>query len=121
MAINTKRYRSKDLNIPFYESNTKLHKVKLKVDKITSQEDFIDRRTTLVESALNEYITYYLPEFYSYLFDKPYFENEVEDSDIDLAERLLQEIRERINPGSWFETSPPSEFSYIVLDTSYEF
>ena len=56
MAINTKRYRSKDLNIPFYESNTKLHKVKLKVDKITSQEDFIDRRTTLIESALDEFI-----------------------------------------------------------------
>ena len=119
--LNTKRYRSKDLNIPFYESNTKLHKVKLKVDKITSQEDFIDRRTILIELALNEYITYYLPEFYSYLFDRPYFQNEVEDSDIDLAVRLLQEIRERINPGSWFETSPPSEFSYIVFDTSYNF
>ena len=121
MAINTKQYRSKDLNIPFYESKTKLHKVKLKVGKITSQEDFTDRRTSLIESALNEYITYYLPEFYSYLFDKPYFQNEVEDSDIDLAERLLQEIRERINPDSWFETSPPGEFSYIVFNTSYNF
>jgi hypothetical protein len=43
----TQKYQSKDFNIPFYESQTQTYRVKIKVDKINSNDELNDRRESL--------------------------------------------------------------------------
>jgi hypothetical protein len=71
----TQKYQSKDFNIPFYESQTQTYRVKIKVDKINSNDELNDRRDNLVTLGFQEFITSFIPEFYSYLFDEDYFED----------------------------------------------
>ena len=125
----TQKYQSKDFNIPFYESQTQTYKVKIKVDKINSNEELESRRQELVALGFQEFVTSYLPEFYSFLFDTEYFENECNpyppgdpcaNSIIDVANDLEQELKSRITIESWFDTSPPSSKSIVIVKTSFD-
>ena len=112
----TKKYKSKNFNIPFYESQTKLSKVKIKVDRIASNDKFEERRAQLIEQAYKEFVTSYFPEFYSYLYDNLYFQQNCDPnankpncdtSILGVANELKQELIEEINVESWFQTDPP--------------
>ena len=72
----TKKYKSKEFNIPFYESQTQTYKVKIKVDKINSNDELESRRQDLITLGFEEFVTSYLPEFYSFLFNEEYFQDE---------------------------------------------
>jgi hypothetical protein len=125
----TQKYQSKDFNIPFYESQTQTYKVKIKVDKINSSEELESRRQELIALGFREFVTSYLPEFYSFLFDTEYFQNECNpyspgdpcaNSIIDVANDLEQELKSRITIESWFDTSPPSSKSIVIVRTSFD-
>ena len=125
----TQKYQSKDFNIPFYESQTQTYKVKIKVDKINSNEELESRRQELIALGFQEFVTSYLPEFYSFLFDTEYFQNECNpyppgdpcaNSIIDVANDLEQELKSRITIESWFDTSPPSSKSIVIVRTSFD-
>jgi hypothetical protein len=123
----TQKYQSKDFNIPFYESQTQTYRVKIKVDKINSNDELNDRRDNLVTLGFQEFITSFIPEFYSYLFDEDYFEDNCDpdetcgDNILDVARNLENELKEQISIESWFDTSPPSSKSIVILRTSFDF
>lgn len=123
----TKKYKSKEFNIPFYESQTQTYKVKIKVDKINSNDELNQRRDSITSLGFREFVTSFLPEFYSYLFDEDYFEENCDpdgacgDSIIDVAKDLEQELKSAISIESWFATSPPSPKSIVVLRTTFDF
>ena len=125
----TQKYQSKDFNIPFYESQTQTYKVKIKVDKINSNDELNSRRQELIALGFQEFVTSYLPEFYSYLFDTDYFQNECNpyppgdpcaNNIITVAQNLEQELKSRITIESWFDTSPPSLKSIVIVRTSFD-
>ncbi len=122
----TKKYQSKDFNIPFYESQTQTYKVKIKVDKINSNDELNARREELIALGFQEFVTSYLPEFYSFLFDQTYFEDNCDpdetcsDNILDVATSLEEELKSRISVESWFDTSPPSPKSVVILRTSLD-
>jgi len=123
----TQKYQSKDFNIPFYESQTQTYKVKIKVDKINSDDELNDRRDNITSLGFREFVTSFLPEFYSYLFDEDYFEDNCDpdetcgDNILDVARNLENELKEQISIESWFDTSPPSSKSIVILRTSFDF
>jgi len=123
----TQKYQSKDFNIPFYESQTQTYKVKIKVDKINSNDELNERRDSITSLGFREFITSFLPEFYSYLFDEDYFEDNCDpdetcgDNILDVARNLENELKEQISIESWFDTSPPSSKSIVILRTSFDF
>ena len=123
----TKKYKSKEFSIPFYESQTQAYKVKIKVDKINSNDELNERRDNIISLGFQEFITSFMPEFYSYLFDADYFENNCDpdetcgDNIINVAEDLEQELKSAISIESWFATSPPSPKSIVVLRTTFDF
>jgi hypothetical protein len=123
----TQKYQSKDFNIPFYESQTQTYKVKIKVDKINSNDELNERRDSITSLGFREFVTSFLPEFYSYLFDEDYFEDNCDpdetcgDNILDVARNLENELKEQISIESWFDTSPPSSKSIVILRTSFDF
>jgi len=123
----TKKYKSKEFNIPFYESQTQTYKVKIKVDKINSNDELNERRDSITSLGFREFVTSFLPEFYSYLFDEEYFEENCDpdgvcgDNIVDVAKNLEQELKSAISIESWFATSPPSPKSIVVLRTTFDF
>ena len=123
----TKKYQSKDFNIPFYESQTQTYKVKIKVDKINSNDELNERRDSIISLGFQEFITSFMPEFYSYLFDVDYFEDNCDpdetcgDNIVNVANDLQQELKSAISIESWFATSPPSSKSIVILRTAFDF
>ena len=65
-------YKNSTFNVPFYEKESGLYKVKIKVNKDLLPLAPLD--DGIKEAAVQEFITSYLPEFYSYLFDVQYFQ-----------------------------------------------
>ena len=72
--IVTKKYTSKHFNIPFYEKQGEAYKLKIKVNRIDSNNDLDNHEAEILQAGCDEFITSFLPEFYSYLYDEQYFE-----------------------------------------------
>lgn len=123
----TKKYKSKTFNVPFYESQTDLHKVKLKVDKITSNEELEQNRLSILEAACDEFITSNLPEFYSSIYDEEYFQTNCDPEPecgniLDVAFKIRQEIIDRSNVEAWFQPdNPAAQNTIAIVSLEYDF
>ena len=121
-SITTKKYLSKSFNTPFYDKNSGTYKVKIKVSSNAlaggtgSQFGLL----SIKEQGARAFVSSYLPEFYSYLFDEEYFEEQA-NGDLDLAESLIGEIVSSVQLETSYQTSPPSAMSIVIVRTLYNF
>ena len=121
-SITTKKYLSKSFNTPFYDKNSGTYKVKIKVSSNAlaggtgSQFGLL----SIKEQGARALVSSYLPEFYSYLFDEEYFEEQA-NGDLDLAESLIGEIVSSVQLETSYQTSPPSAMSIVIVRTLYNF
>lgn len=123
------KYKDQSFNIPFYETQTGFYKVKIKVDKLDfNQPDA--RNQEFIEAGTREFITSYLPEFYSYLFDEQYFQDNCDPNPndpncdvniLEVASELKEEIEELVSVESTFPTSPPGPKTIVILNLRYDF
>ena len=111
-----KRYINQDVKIPFYTDNDKLYRLKLKVNKNNREDiDFLRGK------AVEYYITYYFPEFYTFLYEPNQFEGMLpEDTTIDEVEDIVSEVRRSVQLESFFSVANPNK-SLVVLNTYYDF
>ena len=121
----TKRYVGQDIKIPFYTESDKLYRLKLKVRKINRQDFQQDPSSididSLRDNALKYYITYYFPEFYTFLFSPGQFEGMLpENTTIDEVEDIVNEIQRSIQLETFFSDINPNK-SLVVLNTYYDF
>ena len=121
-SITTKKYLSKSFNTPFYDKNSGTYKVKIKVSSnalaggVGSQFGLL----SIKEQGARAFVSSYLPEFYSYLFDEEYFQEQA-NGDLDLAESLIEEIVNSVQLETSYQTSPPSAMSIVIVRTLYNF
>ena len=123
------KYKDQSFNIPFYETQTGFYKVKIKVDKLDfNQPDA--RNQEFIEAGTREFITSYLPEFYSYLFDEQYFQDNCDPNPndpncdvniLEVASELKEEIEGLVSVESTFPTSPPGPKTIVILNLRYDF
>ena len=111
-----KRYMNQDVKIPFYIDRDRLYRLKLKVSKNKREDiDF------LREEAKKYYITYYFPEFYTFLHDLSQFEGMLpENTTIDEVEDIVNEVQSSVQLESFFSVANPNK-SLVVLNTYYDF
>ncbi len=119
MNLTVKKYLSKTLNVPFYEKSSGFYKVKVKISR-NSLAGGNQTGNSIQSAGAREFITSYLPEFYSYLFDQEYFENVV-GGDLDLANQIKQDIKTSVLLETSYETTPKSEYKIAILKTVYDF
>jgi hypothetical protein len=121
-SITTKKYLSKSFNTPFYDKNSGTYKVKIKVSSnalaggVGSQFGLL----SIKEQGARAFVSSYLPEFYSYLFDEEYFQEQA-NGDLDLAESLIEEITNSVQLETSYQTSPPGPMSIVIVRTLYNF
>ena len=120
-----KRYVRQDFKIPFYDSSSKLYRVKAKVSpKINNQDDLRTSIDDLREEATVYYIAHYLPEFYTYLYNPSAFELMLPEGEgLGLAEDLIGDIKRSITVENYFAPPPPDNTrkSIAIFKTSYDF
>ena len=125
--IVTKEYTSKQFNIPFYEKQSEAYKVKIKIDRVNSREDLGTLEGAILQAGCDEYITSFLPEFYSYLYDQQYFEENCRpDNDctvdiVSMAADLKNSIIEKTSIEYWYQTKPTSNKSIAILKCYFDF
>lgn len=118
----TTKYISKTFNVPFYEKSSALYKVKIKIaGLIVTDAQQNQRLDDLRSAAAEDFITSYLPEFYSFLRDQSYFESQAE-GDIDLAMSIVAEIKDSIFVESrYLPLVPPPNRTVFILRSRYDF
>jgi hypothetical protein len=121
-SIIIKQYKSKDYNIPFQEleGNKWIHRLRIKVDHITSAADLETKRSILKGQAVRRYVTYYFPELYTYLYREDLFQ-EFANADLDVAQEVIAEIKESIHVNGFFDTSPKTNKSIVIFSTNFNF
>tara|TARA_A100000172_G_scaffold16038_1_gene8563 strand:- start:23809 stop:27957 length:4149 start_codon:yes stop_codon:yes gene_type:complete len=125
--IVTKEYTSKQFNIPFYEKQSEAYKLKVKIDRVNSNNDLDSHETEILQAGCNELITSFLPEFYSYLYDEQYFEENCRpDNDctvdiVSIAADLKNSIVEKTSIEYWYQTKPASNKSIAILKCYFDF
>lgn len=121
-------YKNSTFNVPFYEKESGLYKVKIKVNKDLLPLAPLD--DGIKDAAVQEFITSYLPEFYSYLFDVQYFQTNCDPNSnkpscdisiIDVASEIKDELKNLIRVDTSYETSPPGPKIVVVLNLRYDF
>ena len=121
-------YKNSTFNVPFYEKESGLYKVKIKVNKDLLPLAPLD--DGIKEAAVQEFITSYLPEFYSYLFDAQYFQTNCDPNSnkpscdisiIDVASEIKDELKNLVRVDTSYETSPPGPKIVVVLNLRYDF
>ena len=112
-TLVTKKYISKTFGVPFYETSSESAKVKIKVPKFT-ESTLSTVRGSIREKAANEFITSYLPEFYSFLTDQEYFQDEA-SGDLDLANQIKQDVIDACIIETFYQPAPPSPNKTIVI------
>mgnify|MGYP003642636621 CR=1 FL=1 len=121
-------YKNSTFNVPFYEKESGLYKVKIKVSKDLLPLAPLD--DGIKDAAVQEFITSYLPEFYSYLFDVQYFQANCDPNSnkpscdisiIDVASEIKDELKNLIRVDTSYETSPPGPKIVVVLNLRYDF
>ena len=124
-TLPPKRYVRQKFKIPFYESSSKLYRVKAKVSpKIKNDNDLRTNIDDLREVAIDYYITYYLPEFYTYLYSQTAFEQMLPDGEgLSLAEDLVRDLKRSITEENYLGDPPPDNTrkSIAIFKTSYDF
>ena len=98
-----KRYPGKIFNIPFYESRTDVYRVKLRIKKSDLMDPTVSNGADMASEdiddilhrAAKQFITYFFPEFYVYLYDHEAFA-QLENADEDVAQKLLEDVTDRI-------------------------
>ena len=105
-SIITKKYLSKTFNVPFYERSSESYKLRMKVGRANSADEIVDNNANIRDAA-HEFITSYLPEFYSALYDEEYFTTEA-GGDLDLANEIRLAVQDSITVNTFYQTSPPS-------------
>jgi len=133
-----KRYLNQDFKIPFYEESTKSYKLKFKVSpRIRNASEQREREAELKEKALRYYVTHYLPEFYTYLFNETTFQEILDNSPkltlpgdnepqpmISMTEtiELMSSIQRSIKIEHYFNAAPPmANKSVVVVSTNLDF
>jgi hypothetical protein len=125
--IVTKKYTSKHFNIPFYEKQGEAYKLKIKVNRIDSNNDLDNHEAEILQAGCDEFITSFLPEFYSYLYDEQYFEENCRpDNDctvdiVSIAADLKNSIIEKTSVEYWYQTSPVSNKTIAILKCYFDF
>ena len=121
------KYKNKTFNVPFYEATPGLHKVKIKID---TPAEVVARSPEFIESAYRKFITSYFPEFYSYLYDEEYFQDNCDPNSnnpncgvniLEVAVELKETLKDLIVIESTFATSPPSSKTIVILKLRYDF
>jgi len=118
-SIITKKYLSKTFNVPFYERSSESSKVRMKVGRANSADEIVGNSANIRDAA-REFITSYLPEFYSALYDEEYFATEA-NGDLDLANQLVLDIQDSITVESFYQTFPPSNKTVVIFRSVYNF
>ena len=118
-TIITKKYLSKTFNVPFYERSSESSKVRMKVGRVNDADEILDNGANRTAAA-TEFITSYLPEFYSFLHDEEYFASEA-NGDIDLANDIRLEVEQSITVESFYQTAPPSNKTIVIFRSVYDF
>jgi len=125
--IVTREYASKQFNIPFYEKQADAYKLKIKINRVNSNDDLNDHETEILQAGCEEFITSFLPEFYSYLYDEQYFEENCRpDNDctvdiVSMAADLKNSIIEKTSIEYWYQTKPASNRSIAILKCYFDF
>tara|TARA_R100000808_G_C2155443_1_gene167947 strand:+ start:10126 stop:15147 length:5022 start_codon:yes stop_codon:yes gene_type:complete len=121
-----KKYPGKKFNIPFYQSGDDIYRVKLSFPKADfAGSPLVPRLYTSVDEemieqrALNRFITYFFPEFYTYLYSPGTFST-YENADTDAADDLLGSVRRRISiEGAFQDPINPQNAAVVCKLTSY--
>ena len=90
-----KKYPGKKFNIPFYQSGDDIYRVKLSFLKTDFEGSSMRPRLytsvdeeMIEDRATNRFVTYFFPEFYTYLYDSDTFSS-YENADVDVASDLV--------------------------------
>ena len=118
-SIITKKYLSKTFNVPFYERSSESYKLRMKVGRANSADEIVDNNANIRDAA-HEFITSYLPEFYSALYDEEYFTTEA-GGDLDLANEIRLAVQDSITVNTFYQTSPPSNKTVVIFRSVYDF
>lgn len=119
-----KRFVRQNFKIPFYESNSGLSRLKIRVSpRLKNKEDQRSSITELRAEAKVYYITHYFPEFYAYLYNPTAFQEMLpENEGLELAEDLVADITRTIMVENYFNAAPPhTNKSIVIFKTTYDF
>ena len=125
------RYRGEPMNIPFFVQDKGYYIIRLKVrqdqcpgaEKIDIAGDGLGlqwspgsltaaNRSFLKNRATIRFITYYFPEFYTFLYDRDKFET-IPNANLSIAEELFDEIKSRVQIDR-LDTTSGDKFLIIV-------
>jgi hypothetical protein len=125
MANDGKKFVGKKFNIPFFlPQGGNAHIVKLpfakrdldQVQNLSKDGDSAlqaSDRATVYNRAVNRYITHYFPEYYVYLYDRDRFST-LGGANVDVAQRLLQTVREKIRIDRIFQPANQGTLAFVV-------
>ena len=117
----TSKYLGKKFNIPFYETKTRAHYVRLKIQKTqlntsnaTNPDDLSASDKGLIRArAANRFITHYFPEFYAFLYDTDKFSTFLHGN-LDVANTLKDQIIGNVTILRVDQSANPSKLSIVV-------
>ena len=121
-----KKYPGKKFNIPFYQSGDDIYRVKLSFLKTDFEGSSMRPRLytsvdeeMIEDRATNRFVTYFFPEFYTYLYDSDTFSS-YENADVDVASDLVSSVRRRISIEGAFQHPGRPKYAVVVCKlTSY--
>ncbi len=117
--LNPKRYVDRAFGIPFYDAIGQVYKLKLKVPKFNNSTD---HRNDVFRRAQRHFLDHFFPEFYPLRIDPVFFEEKLPPTgDIETVEAVSDDVKSAINIDNYFNTSPPSNKTIMVFETSYDF
>jgi len=118
-TLHPKRYVDRAFGIPFYDAIGKVYKLKIKVPKF---DNSTDHRADVLRRAQRHYLDHFFPEFYPHRIDPAFFAAQLPPTaDVDTVEEVSEDVKTSINIDNYFNTSPPSNKTIMVFETSYDF